>query len=162
MKRRTGLGMVDTVDKSTRSRMMALVPRKDTKPEMALRRALHARGLRYRVHVQTLDGTPDIAFKRFRAVCFVHGCFWHRHAGCRGATDPDTRREYWQEKFRGNIRRDSRNTQVLLEKGWRVGTIWECALRSDLTERTAEVVEMWLRGTESTFETPLVLSDHGD
>ena len=147
--------MTDTVDKATRSRIMSRIAAKDTKPELALRRALHARGLRYRLHVRKLAGTPDLAFPRFRAVCFVHGCFWHRHVGCRRTSEPTTRREFWRAKFRANVERDRITQQVLLERGWRVATIWECALEGDVTERTAGAVEQWLRGTAAAFETTL-------
>ena len=145
--------MPDTVDKATRSRIMASVPTKDTKPEFALRRALHARGLRYRLHVRRLPGTPDLVFSRFRAVCFVHGCFWHRHRGCPHATDPATRREFWQAKFKANVERDRRNRQQLLDRGWRVAIVWQCALRHELVDTTSRMFDQWLRGSEREFET---------
>ena len=151
--------MTDTVDQATGSRMMSRIGAKDTKPELVLRRALHARGLRYRLHARKLAGTPDLAFPRFRAVCFVHGCFWHRHVDCRRTSEPATRQEFWRAKFKANVERDRSTRQALLEGGWRVATIWECALGGDLTERTAEAVEQWLRGTEAAFETTLDGSD---
>ena len=146
--------MIDSVDQATRSRM-ARVGTRNTKPELALRRALHGRGLRYRVHVANLPGTPDLTFRRFRAVCFVHGCFWHRHAGCHRTTDPSTRWEYWQAKFMGNVERDRIVRQKLLEGGWRVAIVWECALGGKRTEWTAQMFDQWLRGTEREFETSL-------
>ena len=153
--------MPDTVDQATRSRIMARVPVRDTKPECALRRALHARGLRYRLHVRNLPGTPDLVLPRFGAACFVHGCFWHRHPGCRYATDPTTRRDFWQAKFRANTERDRRTRQQLLEGGWRVAIIWECVLRGELAEVTARTLDHWLRGPEREFETGLdVASRH--
>lgn len=145
--------MPDTVDQATRSRIMARVPGRDTKPEFSLRRALHARGLRYRLHVRSLPGTPDLVFPRFRAACFVHGCFWHRHPGCPRTTHPATRREFWQTKFRANVERDRRTRQELLDGGWRVAIVWECALRAELAHITARTVDHWLRGREPEFET---------
>ena len=146
--------MTDTVDKATRSRMMARIGSKNTLPELVLRRALHARGLRYRLHHRGLPGTPDLVFRRFRAVCFVHGCFWHRHAGCPYATSPATRPEFWQAKFDSNVERDRRNRLSLLEAGWRVAIVWECALRNDAVG-TALTLDAWLRGSDQSFETRL-------
>ena len=133
--------------------MMAGIGSKDTVPELSLRRALHARGLRYRLHDRRLPGTPDLVFRRFGAVCFIHGCFWHRHAGCRYATTPATRAEFWEVKFRANVERDARNRHNLLESGWRVAVVWECALRSRGQFEVASNLEEWLRGNGITFET---------
>ena len=121
--------MTDIVDQQTRSRMMAGIKGKNTKPELALRRALHARGFRYRLHSTKVRGRPDLVLPKHRAVVFVHGCFWHRHAGCRYATNPKTRAEFWEAKFAANVARDSAVRDALLVAGWRVATIWECALR---------------------------------
>lgn len=145
--------MTDMFDHPTRSRIMASVASTDTKPELVLRRALHARGLRYRIHNRTLPGTPDLTFSRFRAVCFVHGCFWHRHDACHRATVPNTRPDFWQAKFRANVERDRRVQQQLLVADWRVAIVWECALRNDRKEATAQLLEQWLRGSENQFET---------
>ena len=135
--------------------MMAGIGGKDTKPELILRRALHARGLRYRLHDRKLSGTPDLIFRRFGAVCFVHGCFWHRHAGCPYATDPATRPDFWQAKFRANVERDRRARRDLLEAGWRVAIVWECALRGGQAEGTSLRLEQWLRSAAQDFETNL-------
>ena len=145
--------MTDMVDHLTRSRIMASVASANTKPELTLRRALHARGLRYRLHNRRLPGTPDLTFARFRAVCFVHGCFWHRHTACHRATVPNTRREFWQAKFNANVERDRRARLQLLATGWRVAVVWECALRDDRKEATAQLLEEWLRDGGSEFET---------
>ena len=127
---------------------MAGIRSKDTKPELALRHALHAAGLRYRLHDRKLPGKPDIVLRRYNAAIFVHGCFWHRHQGCRFATVPASRTEFWQEKFRANVVRDYRNQQDLTEAGWRVGLVWECSLK----RRTAEdiVVDLinWLEDSD--------------
>lgn len=147
--------MPDIVDRATRSRMMAGIGSGDTIPEIVLRRALHARGLRYRLHDRRLPGTPDLVFPRFGAVCFVHGCFWHRHAGCSYAATPGTRKEFWQAKFDANVERDRRNKRDLLEIGWRVAVVWECALRKRGELATALNLHQWLRGSDQVFQTAL-------
>jgi DNA mismatch endonuclease (patch repair protein) len=137
--------MADIVDRQTRSRMMSGIRGKDTKPEMALRRALHARGFRYRLHGKCVPGRPDLILAKHRAVIFVHGCFWHRHEGCRFATTPATRPEFWAEKFTANVRRDRAACDALVADGWRVATIWECALRKPQSvEQTIAAIEQWL------------------
>jgi DNA mismatch endonuclease (patch repair protein) len=104
---------------------------------MIVRRVLHGLGLRFRLHRKDLPGTPDIVLPKHRAAMFVHGCFWHRHEGCRKATTPKTSVEFWQTKFEQNIRRDRRNAELLLEKGWTVVTVWECqASRRDELQST--------------------------
>ena len=122
--------MVDIMDRERRSHMMARIGGKDTKPELVVRRALHALGIRFRLHDGKFPGKPDLVFRRFGAVCFVHGCFWHRHAGCSFITDPSTRPEFWQQKFKTNIERDRRTRGELLEAGWRVAIVWECVRRA--------------------------------
>lgn len=144
--------MTDMVDRATRSRMMASIGAKNTKPEMALRRALHASGIRFRLHTK-LPGTPYLALRRFGAVCFAHGCFWHRHPGCPYATTPATRTDFWQAKFNDNGERDRRSKRRLLEAGWRVAIVWECALIGDRTSDTARSLERWLHGTEREYQT---------
>ena len=145
--------MPDIVDQATRSRMMAGIGSRDTVPELALRRALHALGLRYRLHDRKLPGTPDLVFRRFGAVCFVHGCFWHRHDGCPYATTPNTRTEFWQDKFDANVERDRRNRRDLLQAGWRLAIVWECALRKRGELGTALNLKQWLRGRDFEFDT---------
>ena len=131
---------------------MARVQNRNTGPELILRRALHARGLRYKLHDPGLPGRPDLVFPRFGAVCFVHGCFWHRHEGCRRTTIPATNRASWERKFAVNVRRDRSNRRALLDAGWRVGVIWECALRpQDRSDEVAAGVELWLKGHRLEF-----------
>lgn len=145
--------MTDTVDSQTRSHMMAGIRGKDTKPELALRRSLHALGLRYRLHTKNLSGKPDIVLPKHHAVIFVHGCFWHRHAGCRYATVPATRPEFWKAKFDANVARDAAVQSDLLEAGWRVGTVWECALRTDTgISQARDAVKTWLHCGGSSLE----------
>ncbi|MER9641419.1 DNA mismatch endonuclease Vsr [Mesorhizobium sp. M0239] len=143
---------MDVVDAATRSRMMAGIKGKNTRPEVMLRRALHSRGIRFRLHTTKLPGRPDIVFPRFGAVCFVHGCFWHRHAGCGFATTPRTRGEFWQSKFLANVDRDRRNQRELIIAGWRVAVVWECALRARGVDTAAAGLAHWLCGTSSRFE----------
>lgn len=138
--------MVDVVDKATRSRMMAGIRGRNTKPERVLRRALHARGFRYRLHAKNVPGRPDLVLPKYRAAVFVHGCFWHRHEGCRYTTSPATRSEFWQAKFSANVVRDIAVRDSLLESGWRVATVWECALRQpEQVEAVTAVLSKWLR-----------------
>lgn len=110
----------------SRSEQMSRIRSRDTKPEMLVRRALHAAGLRYRLHARDLPGRPDLIFRRARLAVFVHGCFWHQHPGCERARTPISRREYWIPKFEGNVLRDKRNVAALKASGWTVLVIWEC------------------------------------
>lgn len=113
-----------------RSRIMAAVKGKDTKPELAVRRYLHARGLRFSLHRKDLPGRPDIVLRRHRAVVLVHGCFWHGHACKAGSSSPKTRSEWWAAKIAANKARDARNRRDLEALGWRVFEIWECEIKS--------------------------------
>jgi DNA mismatch endonuclease (patch repair protein) len=145
--------MADIVDKNTRSRMMSGIRARNTLPEMRLRRALHARGFRYRLHRRELPGTPDIVLARYNAVVLVHGCFWHRHVGCRYATNPSTRPEFWKQKFGKNVKRDVAQLEALLALGWRVATVWECALRNpEQIEMTSAALEGWLKSKRRSIE----------
>ena len=124
------LVMVDVVSPSVRSRMMASIRGKDTKPEMMIRRGLHAGGFRYRLNDRSLPGCPDLVFPKYNAVIFVHGCFWHLH-DCHLFKWPKSRREFWREKITGNSKRDESNIAALRGSGWRVGVVWECALKGE-------------------------------
>lgn len=146
--------MADNVDRPTRSRMMAAVRSQDTGPEVAIRKALHARGLRYRTNVRNLPGRPDIVLPKYRAAIFVHGCFWHRH-DCSLFRLPATRREFWAKKLERNRARDAEVRQALSKIGWRCLTIWECALRgSEKREFSALVDEVacWIIAGETAYE----------
>ena len=145
---------MDTVESKTRSRIMASVRQKDTCPEILLRSALHRSGLRYRLHVRELPGTPDLVFPQFHAVVFVHGCYWHSH-GCYKSTLPKTRPEFWSAKFRANKARDRRNFDRLQERLWRVMVVWECALvgKNALSlNESVEYIRTWLKGTQTLGE----------
>lgn len=124
--------MTDIVSAAIRSRIMAAVRQEGTGPEMAVRRYLHAAGLRYTLHDKRLPGRPDIVLPKYRTVVFVHGCFWHRHAGCRLATMPASNTESWTAKFEANVVRDQRQRETIERLGWRVETIWECETRDEL------------------------------
>jgi DNA mismatch endonuclease, patch repair protein len=120
---------------------MASVKGRDTKPEIKVRKALHALGARFRLHRRDLPGRPDIVLPRHRLVIFVHGCFWHRHSGCRLASDPKTRVPFWTAKFDANVARDRRNVDDLSKLGWHVATIWECETR-DVDRMSAELTSL--------------------
>ena len=138
--------MADVVNAATRSRMMAGIRGKDTRPEMIIRRGLHARGFRYRLHDRRLPGSPDLVFPGRRAVIFIHGCFWHGH-GCNLFRLPATRTEFWEAKIEGNRARDGSAEAALLADGWRVLSIWECALKGRERLTVDEVLDQavyWL------------------
>lgn len=120
---------MDRIDPQRRSENMRRIRGRDTQPELTVRRAIHARGMRFRLHRRDLPGTPDIVLPGRKLVIFVHGCFWHRHAGCRLCTTPSTRTEFWQNKFDANVARDTRAIQALGAAGWQVETVWECEVR---------------------------------
>lgn len=136
--------MTDIVDPATRSRMMAGIRNRDTAPERAVRRELYGLGIRYRLHNGKLPGRPDIVIGRLRTVIFVHGCYWHRHPGCRLAYTPKSNVEFWLAKLEGNAARDARNQDRLTELGWQVIVIWECETRERvmLRERLAKLLGM--------------------
>ncbi len=108
---------------------MARISGKNTQPEIMVRRILHALGSRFRLHRRDLPGCPDVVLPSRHLAIFVHGCFWHRHDGCKMSTIPKTRREFWAAKFAANVARDHRNIQVLKAIGWRAEVIWECETR---------------------------------
>lgn len=138
--------MADTVDAATRSRMMAAIRGKGTRPEMTIRRGLHARGFRYRLHARNLPGKPDLVFPARRAVLFVHGCFWHGH-DCPMFKWPGSRVDFWRAKIEGNRVRDRAAQEALEATGWRVLTVWECALKGRgrlPPDRVLQVAAAWL------------------
>ena len=121
--------MTDTLTPMERSRLMAKIKGKNTGPERAVRALLHRAGYRFRIHVRTLPGTPDIVLPRHRAIVFVHGCFWHRHPKCKTASTPKSHRKFWADKFARNVANDRKHGRQLRRLGWRVLTVWECQLR---------------------------------
>jgi DNA mismatch endonuclease (patch repair protein) len=122
-----------------RSALMSRIRSSGTKPEIAVRRALHARGFRFRLHRRDLPGKPDIVLPKYRLAIFVHGCFWHQHSGCRLASRPKTRGDYWGPKLAANVARDERHAAELKALGWRIETVWECDTRD--AKRLEQIVE---------------------
>lgn len=144
---------MDVVDSATRSRMMSGIRSKNTKPEVALRHAMHALGFRYRLHSAAVAGRPDLVFPKHRAAVFVHGCFWHRHHECRLTSTPSTRPEFWARKFAGNVERDLEVRRRLDRDGWRIAVIWECALkRNEQVDIAAKLLAGWLRTSDNELE----------
>lgn len=121
--------MTDILTQSERSALMARIRGKDTKAEIFVRSLLHRMGFRFRLHRRDLPGSPDIVLPRHGIVVFVHGCFWHRHAGCEHATTPKSNSEFWLQKFAKNVERDKRNRRDLRRLGWKVVVVWECELK---------------------------------
>lgn len=137
---------MDTLSPLERSERMARVRSKDTKPEMRVRRLLHALGYRYRLHDRKLPGHPDLVFKGRRKVIFVHGCFWHRHDGCGLARLPKSRLDFWLPKLEGNRLRDARKLEELDQLGWTSLVIWECELKDmNLLEKRLKTFLGWGR-----------------
>ncbi|WP_254444443.1 DNA mismatch endonuclease Vsr [Ruegeria sp. HKCCA6707] len=133
---------------------MAAIRGADTKPEMFIRRGLHARGFRFRLHNRNLPGRPDLVFPKYRATLFVNGCFWHGH-GCNLFKWPQTRVEFWRQKIETNVARDKTNTLMLKETGWRVGVVWECALKGRKrrsVEDVLNIVSDWLNEPSGDLE----------
>lgn len=136
----------------TRSRMMSGIKGKNTSPELVIRKALHARGFRFRIHTTHLPGKPDLILPKFRAAIFVHGCFWHGH-NCRYFKTPKTRTEFWMDKIEKNKVRDAIQIAKLNEAGWRTLIIWECAIRKMKSENSITLIDTvaaWL-SQNSTF-----------
>ena len=129
--------MADVVDKATRSRMMAGIRGKDTKPELVIRSALHRRGLRFKLHDASLPGKPDLVFPKHQAVVLVHGCFWHAH-DCRYFKWPKSNKAFWRKKISGNRIRDKETTNGLIEMGWKVSMIWECQIKDAVRDARIE------------------------
>ncbi|NTW46765.1 MAG: DNA mismatch endonuclease Vsr [Chlorobaculum sp.] len=145
--------MTDTLSQSQRSERMSRIRSKGSVSEMRLRRLIHGMGYRYRLHVRTLPGTPDLVFPSRKAVIFMHGCFWHRHQACLLARIPKSRVTFWREKLEANKRRDEENVKRLLELGWRVLVIWECQMQAkDLSDVSTIVREFLIEGTENKHD----------
>lgn len=151
--------MTDIMTASERSRCMAAVKGKNTRPEMIVRRYLFSRGLRYRVNVGRLPGSPDIVLKKYRTAIFIDGCFWHAHRGCRYYKLPKTNTQFWRQKVMMNMARDYRVNVELRCAGWRVIRIWECELRgAESREKTLRRLYDFITGEGSggSYETPMM------
>ncbi len=146
--------VTDIVSPGVRSRMMAGIRGGDTKPELFLRKALHARGFRFRLRDPALPGKPDIVLPRYRAVIFVHGCFWHGH-DCHLFKWPSTRPEFWRQKIARNRQVDARTRAALSEAGWRQAIVWECALKGRTRLAPEDIISVcsdWLRSGQQCCE----------
>lgn len=136
--------MADVHPPAIRSKNMAAIKGKNTKPEMLVRRFLHAHGFRYKLHDKTLPGKPDIVLPKYKTVIFIHGCFWHGHTGCKYYVVPKTRTEWWLNKINGNIANDTKAICALRQLGWKIITLWECELKpaiiTDTLERLIETI----------------------
>ncbi len=143
--------MTDTLSKNQRSSAMSKVRSADTKPEWILRCGLHRLGYRYRLRNKDLPGRPDLVFPKYRAVVFVHGCYWHRHPGCKDASTPKSNLAFWTKKFSENVERDQRTEQALTVLGWRVLVVWECELIRNTIEIIGNVAS-WLRQEDSAAD----------
>lgn len=145
--------MPDVHDPATRSRNMAAIRRKDTKPELLIRSGLHGMGFRYRLQAKHLPGRPDLVLPKYRSAIFVHGCFWHGH-DCKLFKMPGTRTEFWREKINSNRQRDDRGLKRLRDERWRTAVVWECALRGRGSIGLAAVLELlsdWLQSEVPTI-----------
>src|SRR3990170_4219533 len=121
---------MDTITKERRSWVMSRIKGHDTKPEYTVRSVIHRMGYRFRLHRKDLPGMPDVVLPKLRTIIFIHGCFWHRHKGCRYAYNPKSRKEFWKQKFEKNVARDQKVRRKLQELGWRVIVVWECQTKS--------------------------------
>ena len=130
--------MADIVDSKTRSRMMSGIRGKNTKPEILVRKALHAKGYRFRLHDKKLPGKPDIVLPKYKTVIFVHGCFWHKH-NCKHFKWPKTRPEFWRDKIVGNTERDKKHIEELQKLGWNIKVIWECEIKDKSYEKRLSI-----------------------
>jgi DNA mismatch endonuclease, patch repair protein len=128
--------MADSHSKEIRSYNMSQIKSKNTKPEITVRKFLFAQGFRFRIHVNNLPGKPDIVLPRYKAIIFVHGCFWHGHEGCKYFVTPKTRTEWWVNKINTNINNHTKSVEKLLKAKWRVIVVWECELKSDKVAKT--------------------------
>jgi len=145
--------MVDIVDKKTRSRMMTSIKGKNTKPELVIRKALFAKGFRYKLHDKALPGRPDIVLPKYHAVIFVHGCYWHQHTDCKLAYSDRKYNKSWKKKFKDNVRRDQRQKEELIEQGWRVAVIWECATRkTNASDVVINELVKWIQSDCNIYE----------
>ena len=141
--------MADKLSVRRRSWNMSRIRSRDTNPELAVRRSLHRLGYRYRLHRNDLPGKPDIVLPKHRIVIFVHGCFWHQHAGCIDCSNPKTNIKYWGPKLLANLQRDRKNRRTLRRLGWTAIVIWECQ-----TQRTEQLRDRLSRELNSKIDSP--------
>ena len=139
---------------------MAAVKGKNTKPEIAIRKLLHAQGYRFRLHRKDLPGTPDIVLPKYKIAIFINGCFWHQHEGCKHAALPSTHRDFWEAKLTANKQRDQRNTAALRALGYTVLTIWECQLKTILNQ--GHIPSLPQRSYEALADQAMIAADNNE
>ena len=133
---------------------MSRIGGRNTKPELVVRRGLHAAGFRFRLHRGDLPGRPDIVLPKYRTVIFVNGCFWHRHEGCANFRLPKTNTAFWRNKIEGNVARDHAALEELRKRGWRVLLVWECATRRTPSNLLVKKIALWITGNQNVGEIP--------
>lgn len=154
--------MADIKTQKERSYNMSCVRSTETKPEQAVRSFLHKAGFRFRKNVNNLQGKPDIVFSKYKAIIFIHGCFWHGHKNCKKAKLPATRIEFWKTKIESNIQRDQQTIQSLLKEGWRIAIIWECAVKNkQILSATITQLISWLKDDNLFLEIPVISEEEG-
>ena len=141
--------MADVHSKEIRSKNMAAIKGKNTKPEMLVRKFLHANGYRYKLHDKSLPGKPDIVLPKYKTVIFVHGCFWHGHENCKYYVVPKTRTEWWLNKINGNIANDTKALKALKKDGWKIIILWTCNLKKINSLQTLKKLKLKLTGKDS-------------
>jgi len=147
--------MTDTLSPEQRSILMSKVLGRETRIEKLVRSLLHKRGFRFRKNVQKLPGSPDVVLPKYNAVIFVHGCFWHGHYGCRKSRLPTARRSFWEEKRQANLERDARKISGLINFGWRVAVVWQCALEKPASlSQTMDKLVDWIDSKNDRCEIP--------
>ncbi|SJM89484.1 XorII very short patch repair endonuclease Vsr [Crenothrix polyspora] len=147
--------MTDRIDQASRSRIMSAIRSHSTRPEMKVRSALHKAGFRFRLHAKKLPGTPDLVLRKYKAIVFINGCFWHQHPHCKNSHIPKTHSEFWRHKFARNVARDQKVLYQLKLMGWRVAILWECGLTKKQFETTLERLALWLKWGGEYLEIPV-------
>jgi DNA mismatch endonuclease, patch repair protein len=147
--------MADVHDKETRSYNMSQIKSKNTKPEMLVRKFLHANGFRYRLHAKNLPGKPDIVLPKYKTVIFVHGCFWHGHERCKYFVVPKTRTEWWLNKINGNIANDLKALRALKKQGWKAINLWECDLKPLYLNKSLSSLQKKLKASQKLMQRDL-------
>jgi len=144
--------MADVHSIETRSYNMSRIKGKNTKPEMLVRKFLHANGYRYKLHDKSLPGKPDIVLPKYKTIIFVHGCFWHGHENCKYFVVPKTRTDWWVNKINGNILNDNKAADALSSQGWKIITVWECELKGTIVEKRLLTIKESLQQKIKEFE----------
>lgn len=147
--------MADRIGPEARSKIMGSIRSHGTRPEKWIRSALHRQGFRFRLQDKKLPGTPDLILRKYNALIFINGCFWHQHPNCKTAHIPITRTEFWQKKFARNLARDQKTLHQLKIMGWRVAVIWECALTKKRRLETLGRLTLWLKWRSEYLEIPV-------